>query len=319
MTQTNSKKINNLLFILLLSVSATAGAKKDVASEDLDKKAEEVTRSSSCCKSSCGKCCNTGSAARGPRGPQGPAGATGATGAKGDPGAQGPAGATGAQGPIGPQGPQGPQGEQGPAGATGATGADGVLAVSYASRYNDADNQTADAAPADAQVATLTIPAAATTLAETTTRITFPTVVTPVNTNDVIYDAATSTFTMNTPGTYLVTYYISGLYNIALTAFAATELAFISARANANLNGTLLNDSQVQSQAVIVGAAQTFAADEVIDINDHLGDTFLVTITSPVQTLSFDLVSSLSSGAATPAGTMAARWMSASVTIVRIA
>ncbi len=124
MNQYNSKKINTLLLVLLLSFNAVAQASMD------DLESCDVKRSSSCCKTSC---CSTGKGSRGPAGARGPQGVPGPQGPQGNDGAQGPQGDTGATGDTGAQG------DTGPAGATGATGADGGPLCGYLYVYNNVD------------------------------------------------------------------------------------------------------------------------------------------------------------------------------------
>lgn len=119
----------------------------------------------------------------GPQGPQGPQGAQGPQGVAGSIGVTGPQGATGATGPQGVQGAQGLQGPQGPAGATGATGATGPAGGAALSAYAFGGVEGSLTAAAN-------------------TPISFPTfAVQPVG---AITQSA-GTFTLVTPGTYLVT------------------------------------------------------------------------------------------------------------------
>lgn len=134
----------------------------------------------------------------GPTGPTGAAGPTGATGPTGPTGAAGPAGATGPTGPTGPTGatgPTGPTGATGPMGATGPTGPAGLGLVPYATIL-DTTTQT----PATAGE---------------------PTPVTLSN-NQVLVGLS------HMPGTGTITFPISGVYLIVITA----EVSETSSAAN---------------------------------------------------------------------------------------
>ena len=119
----------------------------------------------------------------GPQGPQGPQGAQGPQGVPGPTGPTGPQGAVGATGPQGIQGAQGFQGAQGPAGATGAPGPAGPAGAAELSAYALGSAQG-------------TLNAAA------NTPIAFPSFVAQPAAS-VTQNAGT--FTLVTPGTYLVT------------------------------------------------------------------------------------------------------------------
>ena len=119
----------------------------------------------------------------GPQGSVGPMGPQGVQGPTGPQGPQGPQGAVGATGPQGIQGAQGFQGAQGPAGATGAPGPAGPAGAAELSAYALGGAQG-------------TLNAAA------NTPIAFPSFVAQPAAS-VTQNAGT--FTLVTPGTYLVT------------------------------------------------------------------------------------------------------------------
>lgn len=149
----------------------------------------------------------------GPQGPQGPQGAQGPQGVPGPTGPTGPQGAVGATGPQGIQGAQGFQGAQGPAGATGAPGPAGPAGAAELSAYALGGAQG-------------TLNAAA------NTPIAFPSFVAQPAAS-VTQNAGT--FTLVTPGTYLVT----AVLNPPPSSALATDVVL-------RANGTPISSTQTR-------------------------------------------------------------------------
>ena len=135
--------------------------------------------------------------APGAAGPAGATGQTGATGAAGPTGATGQTGATGTAGPTGATGQTGATGAAGPTGATGATGPVGMgIAQSFVPGITGATQSLTGTSPGTFAIVNLDH--------GTTTS------------SDITFNAATHLFTVNTTGTYLISY--------GLTAVAEADL-----------------------------------------------------------------------------------------------
>jgi hypothetical protein len=150
----------------------------------------------------------------GPQGPPGPAGATGPTGPTGPAGPIGPQGQMGPAGPIGPAGPAGPTGPPGligpagpigptglagPAGPTGATGATGLAGPAGPT---GATGPTGPAGPGGT-LSTVSAYNFGNQLTAGGGIVPFPTLNAEVGTD---ITPQPTTFTLNTAGTYRVTY-----------------------------------------------------------------------------------------------------------------
>ncbi|MFZ3469869.1 hypothetical protein ACODT3_27665 [Streptomyces sp. 4.24] len=153
---------------------------------------------------------------RGPTGPRGPAGATGPTGPRGpqgEPGTPGPAGQTGAAGADGAQGEPGaagtpgtpgPPGSIGPMGPAGADGAQGEPGTPGTPGAPGAVGPAGPAGPAGSAVhvgASVHARANQAIARNTAVQITFDGV---TYDTDTMFDAATSTLVVKTPGRYLL-------------------------------------------------------------------------------------------------------------------
>jgi hypothetical protein len=124
--------------------------------------------------------------ATGSAGPAGIVGSTGASGANGTPGAAGATGATGPAGAVGATGSSGPAGTNGSTGAAGATGPTGTNGLAqYAYIYNLAEENVPIEAP-----------------------VTFDS--NGVMTSGITHFAGSSAVTLVNPGTYEVTFSVSG-------------------------------------------------------------------------------------------------------------
>ena len=181
----------------------------------------------------------------GPMGPMGPMGMTGATGAIGPVGFMGPSGATGA---MGPQGFVGATGPQGPIGATGPQGPAGGTSVL----------RGINAQVLDTPLATVGVDQ----------NVIFNYV--SVNqTSDITYNQALGVFTLTTPATYLVTWWVA-----TDGAGSASQVGF-----NLRLNGV----AQTAAYSPIVSGQ--ISGSSIIDVNDNPSVLALFNTSTDVVTL----------------------------------
>ncbi len=130
----------------------------------------------------------------GPIGPTGPQGSdTGPAGPLGPMGVQGPTGPTGLPGPVGPPGTTGVLGATGDAGLTGATGPTGIAAP-----YPPPTITSAFAANTAGGIISVLVAG---------TPLSFPSV--QLLSPGITIDSSNSTFTVNTPGFYRISYHVN--------------------------------------------------------------------------------------------------------------
>lgn len=141
-------------------------------------------------------------------------GATGATGATGPEGsAVGPTGPTGVTGPTGPTGPQGLPGPNGPAGVTGSAGVAGPNGVTGLTGAQGAAAPTPPSASA-AFAANLTGALISVLIAGTN----IPLPDAQLLSADITVSSGNTTFTVNTPGLYRISYHINTTANVGMGA-----------------------------------------------------------------------------------------------------
>ena len=150
---------------------------------------------------------------QGPTGPQGPAGQPGPTGPTGETGATGPTGPTGEIGATGPTGPTGETGATGSTGPTGETGATGPTGPTGQTGETGATGPTGEtgatgptgptgSAPVAQALSAYSTPA---TQAQAGNAVEFDQNASQ-NGTAITHTAGSTTFTINQPGIYSVTY-----------------------------------------------------------------------------------------------------------------
>ena len=193
--------------------------------------------------------------AMGVTGPTGPTGATGANGLNGLNGATGPTGATGAGGvgSVGPTGATGPtgadgavgptgaQGETGPVGPTGTTGTDGSTGATGPTGATGATGSTGATGVLNAAYGFVYNTSAQTVAAAST--VTF-------DTNGPLFDmshtAGTDTITINTAGTYYISWMVAG------TTANQFTLLVGGSPAPGGITGTGVGNTQNTGSALVI-------------------------------------------------------------------
>ena len=224
------------------------------------------------------------SGATGPMGPMGPSGAVGATGPQGFVGAtgpmglMGPSGATGAMGPQGLVGATGPMGLMGPSGATGAMGPQGFVGATGpqgpigATGPQGLIGATGPQGPAGGTSVLRGINAQVLDTPLATVGVDQNVIFNYVSVNqtsDITYNQALGVFTLTTPATYLVTWWVA-----TDGAGSASQVGF-----NLRLNGV----AQTAAYSPIVSGQ--ISGSSIIDVNDNPSVLALFNTSTDVVTL----------------------------------
>lgn len=202
------------------------------------------------------------SGADGPTGPPGPTGDAGADGATGPPGPTGDAGDLGPAGPTGETGPTGADGEPGPTGATGEVGPTGATGETGPTGATGPTGGSAGLTGIQAQLLGFggqVVSDSSSVVFDTVTNATSP---------DISYSAVTGAFTITSPGTYYVSWWIAtdGVQFGTDVSFAVAVDGLVTAGASSPLVTGQLTGSALVSVFIVPTTLtlQNTTADDVV-------------------------------------------------------